>query len=166
VDRIIDFSNVPVVQKVTKGLGGVERTLSPQDKEPVIAAYQPVAEFGWGVIVEKPESIALAPVKSINYWLIAITGLMLSIGGFFAYKGAELLISSQRLTDELKNREMSEKVYTDFLVLLNRQFSSIDELCDASLKKIERARIHGRRNILCPRRKKTHSLCQFCSSEA
>ncbi|MFZ6007028.1 MAG: ATP-binding protein [Nitrospirota bacterium] len=136
VDRIIDFSNVPVVQKVTKGLGGVERTLSPQDKEPVIAAYQPVAEFGWGVIVEKPESIALAPVKSINYWLIAITGLMLSIGGFFAYKGAELLISSQRLTDELKNREISEKVYTDFLVLLNRQFSSIDELCDASLKKL------------------------------
>lgn len=136
LDRIIDFSDVPVVQRVMKGLGGVERTLSHQAKEPVIAAYQPVAEFGWGVVVEKPESIVLAPVKSINYWLIAITGLMLFIGGFFAYKGAELLISSQRLTDELKNREMSEKAYADFLALLNRQFSSIEEVCDAALVKL------------------------------
>ncbi|MBA4419187.1 MAG: hypothetical protein C0392_14960 [Syntrophus sp. (in: bacteria)] len=135
LDRIIDFSSAPVVQRLMKGRDGVERTVSPEDKEPVIAAYQPIGEFGWGVVAEKPESLVLEPVRRITFWLVGITVLMLCGGGFFAYRGADLLISSRRLTDELKDREISEKKYADFLSLLNRPFSSIKDFCEASLTK-------------------------------
>ncbi len=136
VDRIINFSNIPAVQKAVKGMEGVEKMQDPQSNEPVISAYHPVTEFGWGVVVEKPENIVLAPVKKITFYLIAITGLMLFLGGFFAYRGAELLISLQCLTEELKERESLEKVYTEFLSILNTQFSDIAELCNAALRKL------------------------------
>lgn len=103
-DRIEDFSSAPIVQKVMKGTGGVERTNSATTGlGPVVAAYSPVKAWGWGIVVEKPESLVLAPVRRITIWISAITGAMLLMGGFFAYRWAEILFESQKLSQELKH---------------------------------------------------------------
>ncbi|HAK88864.1 MAG: hypothetical protein A2077_07715 [Nitrospirae bacterium GWC2_46_6] len=134
-DRIIDFSHVPAVQKALKGLDGIERIQDPRTKEPFICAYHPVSKWGWGVVVEKPESLVLAPVRRVTFYLIAVTSLMLLIGGYLAYKGAELFVSTQRLAADLGEQESFERMYSGFLVLLNRQFSSVGDICNAALLK-------------------------------
>ncbi len=136
LDRIVDFSKVPVVQKVKRGLQGAERTLAPATEEMVLSAYHPVKQWDWGVIVQRPLKDVFAPVRKITGGLFAFTGIMLLIGGFFAYKGAELLISIQRSTKELKEKEYSEKIYNETIILLNREWPDMGEMCDASLKKL------------------------------
>jgi signal transduction histidine kinase len=114
VDRIINFSSVPLVQKVLKGIDGVEKTLDSLGNEPAISAYHPVSPWGWGVVVEKPVTVILAPVRKITIWLIAITGFMLLLGGIFAYRWAEIIFESQKLTRDLKH-------YTDKLESTNKE---------------------------------------------
>ncbi len=136
MDRIVDFSHVPVVQKVKNGLKGVGRLKDPIRNEPVISAYTPIKEWGWGVIVERPEKAVFSLVRWITYWLVSITGVMLVLGGFLGYKGSELLFSTQKLTKELMEKELSDKAYNEFLTLLNRQWSDMGEMCDAVLRKL------------------------------
>ncbi|MEW6602460.1 MAG: ATP-binding protein, partial [Nitrospirota bacterium] len=135
LDRIVDFSGVPVVQKVMRGEEGIEEILDPKDNEPVFSSYRPVKEWGWGVIVDKPVNVVLEPIRKISLWLFVVTGFMLVAGGFIAYRGADLLIATQRLTEKLSKEEYFQKIYNDFLTLLNRQYPNIGELCDATLRK-------------------------------
>ncbi|MCL5022343.1 MAG: ATP-binding protein [Nitrospirae bacterium] len=109
IDRIIDFSGVSVVQKVVKGEKGVEKIIDPVHKEPVISAYHPVKEWGWGVIVEKPVDVILAPVKKIRLSLFGFTWLLLILGGFFAYRFSEILVSVQKLKTELQQELIERK---------------------------------------------------------
>jgi hypothetical protein len=62
-----------------------------------MSAYHPVSPWGWGVVVEKPLSVILAPVKKITLRLFAITGFMLILGGIFAYRWAAIIVESQKL---------------------------------------------------------------------
>lgn len=136
-DRIVNLSHVPVIQKSLKGKEGIERTLDPISKEPVLAAYHPVSEYGWSVVVTRHESEVFAPVRKITLWLVAVTSFMLLGGGFFALKGAVLLNSAEKLTARLREEEHSEKVYNEFFRLLNKQWTDTAALCKASLSKIK-----------------------------
>lgn len=136
-DRIVNLSHVPVIQKSLKGKEGIERTLDPISKKPVLAAYHPVSEYGWSIVVTRHESEVFAPVRKITLWLIAVTSFMLLGGGFFALKGAVLLNSAEKLTARLREEEYSEKVYNEFLRLLNKQWTDTAALCKASLSKIK-----------------------------
>ena len=44
---ILDYSSVPVVQKVLRGQNGVQISFNPLEKEERIAAYAPVPRMGW-----------------------------------------------------------------------------------------------------------------------
>ncbi|MDI6722457.1 MAG: cache domain-containing protein, partial [Candidatus Aenigmarchaeota archaeon] len=136
-DRIVNLSHVPVIQKSLKGKEGIERTLGPISKEPVLAAYYSVSEYGWSVVVTRHESEVFAPVRKITLWLAGFTSFMLLAGGFFALKGAALLHSAEELAARLREEEYSEKVYSEFLTLLNKQWTDTAALCSASLYKLE-----------------------------
>ncbi len=119
VDRIVDFSQVPIVQKVLKGRDGVEEIIDPTDKGPVFSAYHPVREWGWGVVVDKPAELVLAPVRRVTLSLAGITVLMLLLGGFFAYRWAELLAASKKAEEALqKKSEELDRYFTSSLDLL------------------------------------------------
>jgi len=134
MDRIVDFSHLPAVEKVMKGSDGVERMPDPETGEPVLSAYHPMKETGWGVVVQKYERDVFVPVREITFGLFTFTTAMLLLGGFFAYRGAELLASSQRLTKELKEERESEKIDNEILTLLNREWNDVERMCDAFIK--------------------------------
>ena len=109
-DRIADFSKIPVVEKVKKGLKGVERILDPVKKEAMLSAYYPVEAWGWGVIVQRPVEYVFARTRAVTSCLFVFTGLMLFVGGFFAYKGAGLLDTAGKLSEKLSssNEELQD----------------------------------------------------------
>lgn len=55
---ITDFSDVPLVQDVLKGQRGVRENYNPVEKENRVAAYEPVNEYGWGVVATQPSMLA------------------------------------------------------------------------------------------------------------
>ncbi|MDO8281197.1 MAG: ATP-binding protein [Thermodesulfovibrionia bacterium] len=101
MDRIIDYSNVPPVRNVLKGREGIEKIIGPVHKLPVISAYHPVAEWGWGVVVEQQINAVLAPARKIQFALFTVTGFMLLLGGFLAYKASALLVSVKMAEENL-----------------------------------------------------------------
>jgi len=58
--EIVDFSSVSSAQKALKGEEGVEVLYNPIEKEELVTAYEPVQNYGWGVIVEQPVLITFA----------------------------------------------------------------------------------------------------------
>ncbi len=100
LDRIVDLSRIPIIRKVMNGREGIEETTEPADRKTVFSAYHPVKEWGWGVVVEKPVAVVLAPVRRITLWIVLVTSLMVVIGGWFAYRGANLLLAKKALSDE------------------------------------------------------------------
>ena len=132
IDRQIDFSGVTVVQKVMKGLEGTERTDDPLTGEAVISSYYPINGLGWGVIMDKPVEIVLAPVREINLWLFSVAVIMFSAGAFFAYQWAEMLVSAQKLTGELQ--QMNEE-----LQAANEELKTMNEEIRDQQKALEEA---------------------------
>lgn len=136
MDRLVNFSSVPAVRKVSQGLSGAEKFPDPASGEMVIAAYHPLERWGWGVVSQRPLKEVMAPVTRVTTGLHVITGFMLLLGGFLAYRWAELLNNSQRLARQLREEETLEKGYNEFLTLLNRQWLDMEELCAAALGKL------------------------------
>ena len=58
--NIIDYSSVPVVQKVLREQSGVEIFFNAFENDEQIAAYAPIPSIGWGVIAAEPTRTAFA----------------------------------------------------------------------------------------------------------
>lgn len=108
MDRIYDFSGVPVVEKVRRALSGVERGIDPVGKEAVISAFRPM-KWEWGIIIQRPEKEVLRPVRSILIGLLIFTGIAVFIGVVIAYDGMQLLYSVRSLSVRLQEQEKIEK---------------------------------------------------------
>ena len=102
VDRIIDFSGIPVVQKVLRGEDGIETI--KQDGVSIVTAYYPIKEYGWGVIVQRPEKEVLGHLRKITPCLVYFCGVMLLVGAYFATRRSDLLFKLRRLSDEMEDR--------------------------------------------------------------
>ena len=127
LDRIINCSHILCVQRALKGNKGVEKTLDPFSKEPVLASYGPVSECGWCIVITRHESEVFAPVRKITLWLAVFTSFMLLGGGFFALKGAELLNSTEELAERLMKEEAAQKALSEKLQLSNKELQAMNE---------------------------------------
>ncbi len=58
--ELIDYSGVPVVQKMMQGLRGIEVAAGSANEGERIVAYEPVAKYGWGVALEQPADAVFA----------------------------------------------------------------------------------------------------------
>lgn len=117
LDRIVDFSRVPAVDKVKRGITGTEQGLDPANNEPIISTFQPM-KWGWGLVMQRPLKEVFQRAREIAVGLIILATAFLVLGGIAAYKGAGLLFSSHRLSLELREkeiyeREMKEKLKTE-----------------------------------------------------
>ncbi|MBI5099335.1 MAG: PAS domain S-box protein [Nitrospirae bacterium] len=124
IDRLIDFSKVPPVRNVLKGMDGIEKMIGPAHKLPVLSAYHPVAGWGWGVVVEQRVDVVLAPARRIQWALFAVTVFMLLVGGYFACRWSEMMFALKKLSGELEKR-VGER--TTELAKTNRVLKTLSE---------------------------------------
>lgn len=103
IDRVINVSSFPAVQRVVKGDTGVE-TLSNPDGQRVIAAFRHIKEHGWGVVVERPEREVFALLREVTFGLFVFASIMLFTGVYFAHKRSVLIYSLHKSSEYLETR--------------------------------------------------------------
>ena len=99
-DNIPNYSSIPVVKKVLEGKRGVEISFNPIEKEERISAYEPVPEYGWGVIAQQPTITAFALQASNLKGLLIVNGSIFIITCVLAF--IILWIISQVKQSEIK----------------------------------------------------------------
>jgi signal transduction histidine kinase len=115
-----NLSALPVVQKLMQGQSGFEETVDVETNEPVFTSYRPVGEHGWGLIVDVPTRVVMAPLAGILTWLAVITLFMLLAGGYFGYRWSLLLESEKAAAFKLQQK-------TAELIHKNNQLNQMNE---------------------------------------
>lgn len=136
VDKLINYSIVPAVAKLLKGLKGAEMMHDPMTGSVVVAAYRPLINLKFGIVLQRPLHEVLTPVREITGGLLLFTGIMFLLAGYLAYRWSEILNEFQQIARRLKQEELSEKAYNEFLTLLNRQWPYTGALSTAVLDRI------------------------------
>ena len=135
-EDLVDFSDLPGVQKSLQGEEGTGIVPCPIHKESDIIAYAPIRKVGWGVVIYNSRHAVLSPLRGILYGIFGFTVLMLVLGGFMSSWGANLFSTTVRLNRELAEKEAVEKAYSEFLAMLNLPWSDLEELGEAVLQKL------------------------------
>ncbi len=75
---MMDYSSVPAVRDVIGGKTGIGEQYNPIEHEWRLAAYAPVPDVGWGIVVAVPVDIAYRPIYEATYaFAVLILALML-----------------------------------------------------------------------------------------
>jgi signal transduction histidine kinase len=137
-DRVIDFSGLPAVEKVKRGLKGSETGEDPIGKEPVISVFQPM-KWGWGLIMQRPQKEALQPVESMIVGLLIFAGIAAFTGGIMAIDGMELLYSTRTLSLKLQEREKTEREMKERLQVELAERKAAEKKLELTLADLERS---------------------------
>ncbi len=121
IDRIIDYSSVPVVRKVMQGLEGTERAYNPLEKEERLSAYVPVKHLGWGIIAQQTVRAAFAPVKQMTTILALISGILVLIIAIFITRWVSLFWENKR-------QEALQEHYRQLLAVLHQPWAKAEDL--------------------------------------
>ena len=78
--EIVDYSSVPVVQKVLRGQSGVEIDSNPIENEERVAAYAPVRGIGWGVVATETTRTAFARRNEVLRGILVLYAFIFIIG--------------------------------------------------------------------------------------
>jgi len=80
---IIDYSSIPVVQKLMQGQSGTAIAYNPIERVERVAAYEPIPTYGWGIISQEPVKDAFETrdgiLLQVIYLIIAISLIELAI---------------------------------------------------------------------------------------
>lgn len=131
-DNVVDLSRVPLVRKALKGESGSGRMIDIHGKDPVFAAYHPVREWGWGVVVERSLEEVYEPTRKVALGLYIFTGIMLLLAVLMGYRWAKEIDNSRRNT--LALRKLTEK-----LTYSNEELQAMNEELQAQQEEISEA---------------------------
>ncbi len=83
---IVNFSDVPAVEKVLKGQGGVDISANPfESSESLLTAYYPVPKYNWGVALAQPEPIAFMSRDSTLMGIFIVFIILFILDCLLAY---------------------------------------------------------------------------------
>ncbi len=118
----IDFSSVPVVRKVLSGQRGVESGWNPVEKEARIAAYEPVAGYGWGIVAQQPAAEAFAVRDASLRRILIAYGLISLLAVVLALMILRITAERRSAAERLHQKEESFRVFIsrvkDYAILM------------------------------------------------
>jgi signal transduction histidine kinase len=84
-ERLRDFAQVPIVQRLLQGEEGTAETLNPVEGEVRLTAYRWIPSLGWGLVVQRSKNFAVGRVRTLML-VSAGAGLVLALtlGGLAA----------------------------------------------------------------------------------
>jgi signal transduction histidine kinase len=85
MQNMTDYSMVPAVEDVLKGVSGVKEQYNPVENETMLSAYAPVPGTGWGVVVALPTDVAYRPYYDSAVAFGALVILVAAIAGAVAW---------------------------------------------------------------------------------
>lgn len=102
-----------VVQKIMEGKSGAERTRNTQNKD-MLAGFAYIPEAGWGVVVQRPTEMALAPATTLLLEMIRNALPFLLIAGLLSWwlarHIAQPLHDLSRLAKDMSHSDTSEQL--------------------------------------------------------
>jgi signal transduction histidine kinase len=106
-----DLSAAPTVREVLRGGRGVRTFVDPTDGEARLVAYQPIAKYGWGVVVEQPASAAFAAKERLLTSALVAFAFVLILLVLAVYLIVRLLAQTrQSEVDRRANVELERRV--------------------------------------------------------
>lgn len=115
-DEIVDYTQDLVVQKLLRGAQGIETLFNPQERESQIVAYQPVPEYGWGVIVQQSAVTAFAERDRNLERILAAYGFILLLNFGLAYLILTTIIKLKQ-GEEVSSRLASIVEFSDDAII-------------------------------------------------
>lgn len=103
--EILDYSSVPVVQKVLRGQSGVEINFNPLENEERLSAYAPIPRIGWGVIATEPTRTAFLKRDEDLRQLLIRYGFIFLMSCILAYVILRALSARERAEAERQRFE-------------------------------------------------------------
>jgi signal transduction histidine kinase len=138
LDRVYDFSGIPAVDKVNKGLPGYEKSIDVVSKEVVFLTFHPM-KWGWGIIMQRPEKEVLEPVRQVIFGIFLFAGISILIGAVIAYDGTELLYSIRSLSVKLREKEKVEREINEKLQVELGERKQAEQKLERTLVDLERS---------------------------
>ena len=124
------LSGLPVVRKLARGERGLQVGFDPFAREEVVAAYAPVAKFGWGVIAQQPARIAFATRDHQLQRLLIAYALTLLFGAAMLFLASRIVIQRWEAEEERRIKaELERRVAqrTAELIESREQFRAVTE---------------------------------------
>jgi len=81
----IDYSSVPIVQKLVNGEHGVELAPDPFDRGEQVVAYAPIKKYGFGIAVSQASAVTFSERSSKVAEYVMFWGLIILSAGFVFY---------------------------------------------------------------------------------
>ena len=109
--NILDYSSVPVVQKLLRNESGIEMLVDPLEKDERVAAYAPITGLGWGVIATEPaQNVFAAREEDLNH-LVTRYGLVFLLSCILAYVIVRTVNGLKQAEEKIQglNKELHER---------------------------------------------------------
>jgi signal transduction histidine kinase len=122
--EILNYSSVPVVQKMLRQQSGVEIIFDPIENDERIAAYAPIPGMGWGVIATQPTQTAFARRDENLKRLVVRYGFIFLISCALAYVILRTVIGLKQADEKIQtlNKELHERAIR--LEVANKELES------------------------------------------
>jgi putative methionine-R-sulfoxide reductase with GAF domain len=133
-----NYSFVPIVGKVIRGIEGVEEVYDPVENKTMLSAYVPVRGTGMGVIAQQPTEEAFSPIRlhtNLSLILIALTGIFAALIARAYDRNRELYhkLTVQHKELEKRTEELSTLYEVD---RITSRTLNLDEVMTSALNKL------------------------------
>jgi len=107
--EVLDYSNAPVVRKLSRGTRGVETAYDPHEDKVLVSAYAPVPPYGWGAVAAQPAEAAFAAKNQQLARLLAAYGAVAFLFLSAIYLVSRLIIARRRTAEDQRLKAELER---------------------------------------------------------